>query len=201
MNPQALIRMLACALMAGAMAGCDRAPDPSPSEPARSDATPAQEAKASIIRPDVEPRAEPAPALTPLKLSIGFGDGGSELSEAAIASLEEALASRQMKAGGRITVGGHSDSAGSDAANLDASRKRAEAVRGWLVAHGIAEDRIAIVAFGEQNPAAPNALPDGQPNPAGRAMNRRVEIEVAVAGEQAPPTPAETGTLIDELAE
>jgi OOP family OmpA-OmpF porin len=48
----------------------------------------------------------------------------------------------------------------------------------------VAEDRIEIVAFGEQNPVAPNALPDGTPNDEGRAKNRRVEIRVA------PPNPA-----------
>jgi OOP family OmpA-OmpF porin len=182
------------------LAGCKREPAPPVPAPAATaaSATPT----ASIVRPDVEATPEPAPPLVPLELPIGFREGGTALSESAIAALEQALASEQMKAGGAITLGGHSDSEGGDAANLATSRKRAEAVRDWLVDHGIAEERIAIVAFGAQNPAAPNALPDGTPDLAGRAKNRRVELTVAVP-QAAPPTPAPSDdtTLVDRLSE
>ena len=69
-----------------------------------------------------------------------------------------------MAEGGEIILRGHSDSGGSDDGNLRASQARAEAVRDWLVDNGIDSERITVIAFGEQNPAAPNALPDGSPN-------------------------------------
>ena len=94
-------------------------------------------------------------------------------------------------------MGGHSDSGGSDEVNIRASLERAEAVRDWMVANGVAEERITLVAFGEQNPAAPNALPDGSPNEEGRAANRRVEIVVASDG---PPEPEREPTLAETLA-
>ena len=48
-----------------------------------------------------------------------------------------------------------------------------------------------MIAVGEQNPIAPNALPDGEPNEPGRARNRRVELEIApLAG---PPAPVDAG--------
>ena len=192
-------RTVAVVAALAVLAACDRkapAPQPSPAETA----TPKAET-VSIIRPEVDGAPEPAPPMKPLKLQIGFEDGGTDLSAQALTALEQVLASEQMKAGGAIMLGGHSDSAGGDAANLSASRRRAEAVRDWLVDHGIAEDRITLVAFGEQNPAAPNALPDGTPDEAGRARNRRVELTVAVP-EGTPPTAAsrDSTTLVDELA-
>ena len=193
-------KIAVAALVVATLAACDRQPAAPPPTPAA--ATPSSTGTASIIRPEVEATAQPSPALAPLTLRIGFDDGGAELSPAAIAALERALASEQMKAGGTITLGGHSDSAGSDAENLAAARRRAEVVRDWLVEHGIAAERIALIAFGEQNPVAPNALPDGKPDPAGRAKNRRVELTIAVPEEQAPaPAPSESTTLVDRLAE
>ena len=52
------------------------------------------------------------------------------------------------------------------------SQHRAEAVRTYLVSHGIASDRVTAQGFGPANPVADNASPEG------RADNRRVEIVV-----------------------
>ena len=82
---------------------------------------------------------------------------------------------------------GHSDAGGSDQVNLRVSLERAEAVRDYLVGQGADEKRIRVIAFGSQNPVEPNALPDGSPNEAGRAANRRVEVTIEL------PAPASTG--------
>ena len=134
-------------------------------------------APVSILRPDVEqPPAEVT--LNPLETVIPFTDGGSELSEAALADLATVRESPQVAAGGPIILRGHSDAGGNDAVNMRVSVERAEAVRDWLVEMGVAEDRIEVIGFGEQNPIAPNALPDGSPNEEGRALNRRVDVSV-----------------------
>jgi OOP family OmpA-OmpF porin len=80
--------------------------------------------------------------------------------------------------GRRITVEGHADGIGSTAYNLSLSRRRAESVARELIARGVRRDRIAVAAFGEARPAAPNRHPDGSDNPDGRARNRRVEAVV-----------------------
>ncbi len=139
-----------------------------------------EEAPVSILRPDIEQPAVAQPQLQPLEVTIGFPEGGDELSADAVAALESALASDQIKLGQPIIIGGHSDAGGSDDANMRASEARALAVAAWLIERGIDEDRIDVIVFGEQNPAEPNALPNGAPNEAGRAANRRVELKISV---------------------
>jgi OOP family OmpA-OmpF porin len=72
----------------------------------------------------------------------------------------------------RIRIDGHTDDAGSADYNMALSQRRADAVRAWLEAHGIASDRLRTRAFGPTRPAAPNDTPEG------RERNRRVEISV-----------------------
>jgi OOP family OmpA-OmpF porin len=71
-----------------------------------------------------------------------------------------------------VQIDGHTDSTASDAYNLGLSERRAEAARSYLVAKGIAADRLQAKGFGEAKPAADNATAEG------RATNRRTEIEV-----------------------
>ena len=72
-----------------------------------------------------------------------------------------------------ITIIGHTDNTGSDAVNNPLSVNRAAATRDYLVARGVASNRIAIDGRGSREPIADNATT------AGRDMNRRVEIFVA----------------------
>jgi outer membrane protein OmpA-like peptidoglycan-associated protein len=51
-----------------------------------------------------------------------------------------------------ILVGGHSDETGNREYNLELSRKRAETVRDYLTAQGVAPDRITVYAYGEDYP-------------------------------------------------
>ncbi|MEO7631796.1 MAG: OmpA family protein [Blastocatellia bacterium] len=74
----------------------------------------------------------------------------------------------------QIEIEGHTDSVGSDVSNLNLSRGRAESVRDYLVQNGVKSERvIAARGFGESKPVADND------SPAGRQVNRRVEIIIA----------------------
>jgi outer membrane protein OmpA-like peptidoglycan-associated protein len=77
-----------------------------------------------------------------------------------------------------VTVEGHADSIGSDAYNTELSRRRATAVAEELMAHGVRRDRVAVEAYGERRPLAPNTHADGTDNPAGRTRNRRAEAVI-----------------------
>ena len=71
-----------------------------------------------------------------------------------------------------IIAVGHTDSVGTDAYNQKLSLKRAEAVKAYLISKGIEKNRVYTEGKGEKQPVADNKTA------AGRAKNRRVEIEV-----------------------
>lgn len=137
---------------------------------------------ASIIRPDVTPSPVLDVAPDPLAATVGFPDGGYELDTAGERLLRSVVGSDQAKEGWPVVLRGHTDSEGDDQGNLFASRKRAEAVAGWLAEHGVAERRIEVIALGEQRPIAPNAHLDGTPDEEGRRKNRRVDVWIGPPG-------------------
>ena len=67
---------------------------------------------------------------------------------------------------------GHTDSIGSDAYHQALSVRRAEAVKAYLVTKGVAANRITASGKGKSNPVADNRTA------AGRAQNRRVDVEI-----------------------
>jgi outer membrane protein OmpA-like peptidoglycan-associated protein len=73
---------------------------------------------------------------------------------------------------GRVRIEGHTDSQGSDASNVDLSRRRAETVREFLIAQGVASERLEAAGRGEEKPIGDNATAEG------RAANRRVEFHL-----------------------
>ena len=70
---------------------------------------------------------------------------------------------------------GHTDSVSDDAFNQQLSEARANAVKNDLAKNGVTATMDAT-GYGESKPVAPNENADGSDNPAGRALNRRVEI-------------------------
>lgn len=72
----------------------------------------------------------------------------------------------------KVQVEGHCDAKGSDAYNIKLSQRRANAVRDYLIAHGIEADRLVAIGYGETRPVADNGTAEG------RARNRRVEFTI-----------------------
>ena len=195
-----ILRAGAVILSVSVLAACNNArPDPEPEPTIAPEPEPLDTGEqASIIRPDIE--IARTQTLEPVELTVGFGNDGLELTAETVTELANLVESPQItELDGAIVLRGHSDAAGNDAVNLRASQERADIIAQWLIENGVDEDRITTIAFGEQNPVAPNALPDGTPNEAGRRQNRRVDIFVAVPEGATIPTPAEpqpqTGTL------
>ncbi len=71
----------------------------------------------------------------------------------------------------RIKIIGHTDSNGSDAYNVDLSKRRAHNVKRVLVGYGMPEDRVVIEFRGEKDPAVSNLTFRG------KQLNRRVDFE------------------------
>ena len=77
-----------------------------------------------------------------------------------------------------VQVRGHTDSKGPSEYNQGLSERRAEAIRELLERkYPNLVGQVSAKGFGETQPVAPNENPDGTDNPAGRALNRRVDIE------------------------
>lgn len=86
---------------------------------------------------------------------------------AALDRIAEAVAHRP---GSTAVIDGHTDDLGDAAYNQALSERRAEAVALYLVAKGIARDRLTVRGHGESVPVAPNDTDES------RRRNRRVEI-------------------------
>ena len=81
-----------------------------------------------------------------------------------------------------VVIEGHTDSRGSDGHNAELSRRRAASVRSYLIAQGVAPERLLSQGFGESYPIASND------SAAGRQQNRRVEMLVLNPGQVASST-------------
>jgi len=72
----------------------------------------------------------------------------------------------------KIRIEGHTDNVGKSRDNLQLSKRRAIAVRSYLVQHGVDADRLIAEGYGGDNPIADNETE------AGRAKNRRVAFTI-----------------------
>ncbi|MEN8184329.1 MAG: OmpA family protein [Myxococcota bacterium] len=119
---------------------------------------------------DVERRGESLVVLFPG--DVFFDVGSSALSAGAYQRLRSLADTLNRYPDTDLVVKGHTDSTGDESFNLRLSEERAENVRKYLVAEGVAGYRVTAIGFGEAFPLATNATP------AGRQQNRRVEVEI-----------------------
>ena len=121
------------------------------------------------------PAVESCGTLITLEDGVLFDFGKSEIRSDAsqtLKKLAEVLNNAKVPA---AHIYGHTDSISDDAFNQQLSEARANAVSGELKKDGVTATMDAT-GYGESKPVAPNENADGSNNPAGRALNRRVEI-------------------------
>ena len=88
-------------------------------------------------------------------------------SEATLVQIQKLLTAQPAMT---LEIQGHTDNTGTRPHNDTLSEERAAAVKGWLVAHGIAGARLTSKGYADTKPVAENGTPQG------RALNRRVEL-------------------------
>ncbi len=103
---------------------------------------------------------------------IHFAFDRSELRPEARSTLDEAVRVLRDNQGVTFAIAGHTDSTGSDGYNQGLSKRRAQSVHDYMVAHGIDTNRLRVYGHGEGEPVSSNQTG------AGRAENRRVEFVV-----------------------
>jgi len=164
LSPGALVRCLSCAvpltlfcLSALCLSGCG----PSRAAPLPSHETRLQSQGVPVTSLDYDARV--------------FFDTDRDRPRPEADGVLDALAARLRAAhpAEHVAVVGHADATGTDAYNMQLSRRRAEAVVRALVARGVAASSLEAVAVGKRQPAASDA------DPAGRARNRRVEFLIS----------------------
>ncbi len=131
----------------------------------------AKEARENLARLAMV-KEEPRGTVITISGSALFPPNQSVLLPDARGRLEQVADALMATQGRQIVVEGYTDSLGSDAYNLDLSRRRAEAVRSYLVSRGYAGELISASGLGKAMPISDNSSAEG------RANNRRVEIVV-----------------------
>ena len=104
--------------------------------------------------------------------NILFDTGKATLLPASYNSLNRLVSLLTENPKVKIEVSGHTDNTGSAATNKTLSKNRALSVRTYLINQGISGERVLYEGYGFDRPIAPNTTA------AGRAENRRVEIEI-----------------------
>lgn len=113
-------------------------------------------------------------SVTQLK-GVNFEYASAKLRPDSNPVLDEVAQTLQRYPDLKVAVAGHTDSnnhSKNPALNQQLSTRRAQTVMNYLVAHGVAADRLTAMGYGESQPVADNGTEDGQ------AKNRRVELRI-----------------------
>lgn len=108
--------------------------------------------------------------ITDTLSNVLFGLGQYKLSSGALPQLRKLLRLLTVRyPDATATIVGYTDDLPTPGGNLRLSQLRAQAVAGWLVAHGVPASRLQAYGYGDADPVAPNT-------PAGQPLNRRVDV-------------------------
>lgn len=118
--------------------------------------------------------AATTPAHVTLRMSseLLFDKDSAALKPAGDQKLKEIAQVMNEDPESRVVVKGYTSSEGSDDYNMRLSENRAKVVANTLIGYGVNPNRVTSLGMGESSPVGDNATE------AGRAQNRRVEIEV-----------------------
>lgn len=112
--------------------------------------------------------------ITTMRENLLFDSGKSVLKPSAKDSVNAIADIIKNYPEDHIIVVGHTDNVGSDSYNQQLSEQRARAVRLQMVERGVPATSIEAMGQGETSPVADNGTV------AGRAKNRRVELQISV---------------------
>ncbi|MEX2524396.1 MAG: OmpA family protein [Gammaproteobacteria bacterium] len=107
---------------------------------------------------------------------VNFKHDSSVIEPASAQILNRAVEALKKANSVNVRIVGHTDSSGTNAYNRKLSQRRADAVRDYLIQHGINGSRLTTEGMGEERPVASNSTKEG------RFENRRVEFHVDRSG-------------------
>ncbi|MGA2384084.1 MAG: peptidoglycan-associated lipoprotein Pal [Gemmatimonadales bacterium] len=142
-----------------------------------------ERAQADSVRAEVQ-RAQADSAAAAVRSGLSAADSGvlvdavhfdydkADLLAAELPRLDRKLAIFQAHPRIEVQIAGSCDERGSDEYNLALGERRAAAAKRYLVAHGVAADRITIVSYGKERPLDPGHTEEAW------AKNRRDDFVV-----------------------
>jgi OmpA-OmpF porin, OOP family len=104
--------------------------------------------------------------------NVFFETGKSVLRPESNNALNDLVEVMKLKPGLVIEISGHTDNVGTPESNLTLSFDRANAVKNYLVQHGITASRVTTRGYGDTQPAATNDTEEG------KQKNRRTEVRI-----------------------
>jgi len=147
-------------------------PAPAPA-PLAATPEPAPAPRAATPEPAPAPLAavtEPAPPQKLVLEGVNFDFDKAVIRQEDFAKLDRDVATLKTWGDVNVEVAGHTCNIGTDNYNMGLSRRRAEAVRNYLISKGVSADRLTARGYGESQPVTSNATLQG------RVKNRRVEL-------------------------
>jgi outer membrane protein OmpA-like peptidoglycan-associated protein len=102
---------------------------------------------------------------------ITFATGKADITSESEETLQKALRTLRTYPEIDVEISGHTDDVGSNSSNRRLSQLRAEAVKDWLINHGVESNRLSAMGYGEEQPFVPNDSPEN------RQKNRRIEFK------------------------
>ncbi|TYA60152.1 OmpA family protein [Formosa maritima] len=111
-------------------------------------------------------------ALNAYAKTILFDTGKASIKDQSAGVLDNIIGILNEYPNAKFNIEGHTDSVGSEALNQKLSQERASSVMNYLISNGVASNRLNAHGYGESRPL------DSNKTAAGRANNRRVEINL-----------------------
>lgn len=118
----------------------------------------------------IEALSEPGARMVLSERQVRFATGQAAIPASANVALTRVAETLKNNPAWYVRVEGFTDNIGSAQENANLSEQRAQAVKNWLVDHGVGPGRLSARGYGALRPIASNRTGDG------RARNRRVEI-------------------------
>ena len=124
-----------------------------------------------IIKPVPRKIIKPVPKRIILH-GVQFDLNSANIQPVGIPVLDENIKLLKQYPERRIVIEAHTDSMGSEDYNSKLSLERSEAIYNYFISQGISANRMKTIGRGETRPIADNNTAEG------RALNRRVEIQI-----------------------
>lgn len=145
--------------------GCKK--KPTPTEPVTTAPPP----------PPPEPVPEPVQEMANNFARVYFDFDSASLNSASKSALSDNVTIMSEHGDIKLEVQGHADERGTTDYNLALGQRRADAVRNYLSANGVADSRLKIVSYGEERPLATGSSESAW------SQNRRAEFVITWKGD------------------